>query len=354
MIDSRPGFDPRRLVRLMEAAIGRCKLDLHGLTVLTEAATGAYVVTPVLAAMAGAQRVFAVTRESRHGTVDQVKQQTEELAELSRAGNRIQIITGISRDMVAQADIITNSGHARPIDEKIVSWMKPTAVIPLMYEAWEFRQGDVDLAACRHRGIAVAGTNERHPHVDVFSFLGMMAVKLLLDAGIAVYGSRILVLCDNHFGSYIRSGLESAGACVEISEHLSGAAGDGVFDAVLVASQSRPELTLSAGDAVVIAKRWPGAVVAQFWGDIDHTAFCAAGIPLWPPEPPTSGHMGILPSAVGPEPIVRLQSGGLKVGEILWKQQQVGKSPSESLRVLMESGYGSNVPEYGAKDLRPL
>ncbi len=27
--------------------------------------------------------------------------------------------------------------------------------------------------------------------------------------------------------------------------------------------------------------------------------------------------MGVLPSAVGPEPIVRLQSGGLKVGEVL-------------------------------------
>jgi hypothetical protein len=29
--------------------------------------------------------------------------------------------------------------------------------------------------------------------------------------------------------------------------------------------------------------------------------------------------MGILPSAVGPEPIVRLQVGGLKVGEVLLK-----------------------------------
>ena len=29
------------------------------------------------------------------------------------------------------------------------------------------------------------------------------------------------------------------------------------------------------------------------------------------------GHMGVLPSAVGPEAIVRLQTGGLKVGEVL-------------------------------------
>ena len=68
--------------------------------------------------------------------------------------------------MVAQADIITNSGHVRPIDAEMIGWMKPTAVIPLMYEAWEFRDADLDLAACQRRGIVVAGTNERHPAIS--------------------------------------------------------------------------------------------------------------------------------------------------------------------------------------------
>jgi hypothetical protein len=58
----------------------------------------------------------------------------------------------------------------------MISWMKPTAVIPLMFEAWEFRPSDLELAAAQQRGILVAGTNERHPDVDVFSFLGIMAV----------------------------------------------------------------------------------------------------------------------------------------------------------------------------------
>jgi hypothetical protein len=31
--------------------------------------------------------------------------------------------------------------------------------------------------------------------------------------------------------------------------------------------------------------------------------------------------MGILPSAVGPEPVVRLQAAGLKVGEVLCKEE---------------------------------
>jgi hypothetical protein len=299
----------------------------------------------VLAAIAAAEHVFAVTHESRHGTVEEVKQQTKELAAAARVSNRIEIITEITNDVVAEADIITNSGHVRPIDAKVVSWMKPTAVIPLMYEAWEFRPADIDLTACRNRGILVAGTNERHPDVDVFSYLGIMACKLLVNAGVAVYGSRLLILCDNHFGSYIRSGLENAGAKVQISDCLPSAIGDRPFDAILVALRPKAEPILSAADAITVANRWPGTVVAQFWGDIDYIAFAAAGIPLWPPDPPTRGHMAILPSAVGPEPVVRLQAGGFKVGEILWKQREVGKSTCGTFRVLAESGYGNKIAE---------
>ena len=231
----------------------------------------------------------------------------------------IEIITEIKQNVVAQADIITNSGHVRPIDAETVSWMKPTAVVPLMYEAWEFRVGDVDLAACRHRGIAHAGTNEQHPAVDVFSFLGMMSAKLLMDAGFAVYGTTVLLLCDNPFGPFIERGLVGAGARVDTLERLSAAAGDRRYDAILVAMKPRLEPVLSATDAVAIASRWPTTIVAQFWGDVDRLAFSAADLSVWPLHAPQKGAMGVLPSALGPEPVVRLQAGGLKVGEILWE-----------------------------------
>ena len=194
--------------------------------------------------------------------------------------------------------------------------MKPTAVIPLMYEAWEFRPGDIDLAACRRRGIAVAGTNERHPAVDVFSFLGVMAIKLLHDAGVEVYANNLLVLCDNDFGPFIERSLRAAGARVELVDRLANATGDG-FDAVLVALHPRSEPVLTAEDAARIAHDLPGAVVAQYWGDIDRAALHALDVPVWPAEAPGTGHMGILPSGVGPDAIVRLQAGGLKVGQVL-------------------------------------
>jgi hypothetical protein len=335
MSDFRPGLNYRRLANLIEAAIERCQLNLSDTVVLTEAASGAYVVTPVLAAMARAKRVFAVTRTTRYGTAENIAAQTSELARVAAVESHIEIVNERTAEIVAQSDIITNSGHVRPIDDRIVSWMKPTAVIPLMYEAWEFRPGDVDLAACRHRGILVAGTNERHPAVDVFSFLGMMSVKLLMDAGIAVYSNNVLLLCDNPFGPFIESGLIGAGASVDRVETLSRATNDRTYDAILVALRPGPEPVLSAKDVVTIRDYWPGAVVAQFWGDIDRSALSAAAIPVWPIEDPAPGHMGILPSALGPEPIVRLQAGGLKVAELLLRRsEELDQRDLEFLQVL--------------------
>jgi len=190
-------------------------------------------------------------------------------------------------------------------------------VVSLMYEAWEFRPGDVDLQACAARGIRVGATNERHPDVDVFSFLGPMAIKLLFDAEVAVYRSSILLLCDNPFDTFMARGLQRAGANLDVARSVADAPRDKRFDAIVVALKPRSTEVLTAMDARIIATCWPGAVVAQFWGDIDRAALAEMDVPMWPENAPGAGHMGILPSALGPEPVVRLQSGGLKVGELL-------------------------------------
>jgi len=315
--DGVPGLSPPRLVMLMRGAIERCRLDLSGRVVLTEAASGAWVVTPVMAAMAGAVRVRALTRTTGYGAAEDVRNSTLELAGRVGVRDRVEVITAKTPEVVAAADVVTNSGHVRPIDATMIAWMKPSAVVSLMYEAWELRPGDVDLDACRRKGIAVGATNERHPAVDVFSYLGVMAIKLATDAAVGVHGSRVLVLCDNAFGPFIARGLAGAGAVVDVRPHLRAVDDGAGYDVVLVALRPRVELVLSRADAVTIAERWPGTVVVQFWGDVDRSALRAADLPVWPPDPPPPGHMGILPSAVGPDPVVRLQAGGLKVGEVL-------------------------------------
>lgn len=314
--DQRPGLDPRRLVGLMKAAVDRLGLNLAGHTVLTEGASGPYAVTPVLAAMSGA-RVFALANSTPHASADEIEKATLGLARIADVGDRIELAYEKNPALISRADIVTNSGQVRPIDKAMISCLKPTCVIPLMYEAWEYRPSDIDLNACHSRGIVVAGTNERHPDVDVFSFLGPMAVRQLHDAGVAVHGCQILLLCDNDFGPFIKSGLQSCGAAVSMTRHLTENVLTMHYDAVLLAQKPIDGFVLTADDANLLAWHAPGTAVVQYWGDADRQALATANVPVWPLQNPAVGHMAVLPSAIGPEPIVRLQAGGLKVGEVL-------------------------------------
>jgi hypothetical protein len=337
-----PGLDPRRLVRLMADAVERCRLDLTGFSILTEAATGPYIVTPVLAAMAGGT-VYALAATTRYAAAGELRSSTQALARMAGVAGRISFSERKDPAIIGRADIVTNSGQVRPVDAEMAGQLKHTCVVPLMYEAWEYRDTDVDIQACRSRGIMVAGTNERHPAVDVFSFLGLMAVKQLHDAGVAVYGSRVLLLCDNAFGPFISQCLAGCGAAVTQARTVSADVVPGGCDAVVVALQPRAGFVLQAGDAAVLAKSAPGAPVVQYWGDVDRAALASAGVGVWPPREPEKGHMAILPSAIGPEPIVRLQAGGLKVGEILARGP--GNVTPEERSFISELGArGANVP----------
>jgi hypothetical protein len=316
MADRRPGLNEHRLLRLMKEAVGRCELNLAGRTVLTEAASGAYVVTPVLAAMAGAD-VCALAAPTAYATTGELIALTAGLARLAGVQERITFAAAKGAARLETADIVTNSGQVRPIDAAMIARLKPDCVIPLMYESWEYRPSDLDLAACKERGIVVAGTNERHPRVDVFSYLGQLAISQLHEAGIAVRGTRLVVLCDNGFGPYIESELRGNGATVALAPELDAGLLRPPADAIVVALRPRDGPVFTADDARLISREAPGIVVVQYWGDADRVALAAEGVPVWPERAPGAGHMGVLPSAVGPEAIVRLQSGGLKVGEVL-------------------------------------
>lgn len=315
----------RRVAKLVAAAVERIELDLTGLHVLTEGATGPYVVTPVIAALAGAE-VLAFTKDSRHGSVEQVRRETTALAAEMNVRDSVQVVQTLSDDQVFAADIVTNSGHLRPLDRAFVGRMKPGAVIPLMYETWEFRATDVDLDACRERGIKVAGTNEQHPKVGVFDYLGMAVLYGLVQCRVPAPFSRILLICDNAFAPYIARTLIDCGAELEIlttvdlpsplGDYRRAARTEREYDAVVVADPS-PRPVIGSGDD---AKYRPEEIgrfhaLVQIFGDVDRD--CLGNVLCYPTSPPPKGHMGVNLSELGPDPVVRLQAAGLKVGEAL-------------------------------------
>ncbi|MEP9373338.1 hypothetical protein [Mesorhizobium sp. KR1-2] len=315
LVVEQTGDPAESMLQSIKRRIEILELDLAGLAVVTEAATGAYASTAVIAALAGA-RVHACARDTNsHGSADDAIAATRELARLAGVEARISFSRGIPQFALVACDILTNSGRIRPITRRVINLLPPTAIIALMFEAWEFRDTDLDLAACRERGIRVAAVNERHRDVAVFPFLGPLCVCLLRDAAMPVAGQRVAILCDNPFADFLLAGLTEAGANAALFADLHQLA-HGSWDAVVLAllPGDRP---LDRDDLEMIARKAPGALLAQFWGGIDRDAARSLGLQVCPATEPSRGHMGILLNRLGHEPIVRLQAGSLKAAEIV-------------------------------------
>ncbi len=326
-----------KLVRQVKAL----QLDLKGKTVLTEAATGAYIVTPIIAALAGA-RVFAYSKTTRFGKLEEVFANTKLLAEnFHEYPLDIHYVENLSPEIIAQADVITNSGHLRPLDNQLLAHAKDEMVIPLMYEAWEWRDADMDINYIRTRGFKMGATNERHPDVDVFSYLGDMALKQIFEAGLCAYRNKFVLLCNNDFGPYIArvlAGLCDGLAVIDKDENKTKYNPDeidwigGFPDVKIPASFRNAEAIIFT--AYPFDQAWIGEKTAvsiqqiqsqlsdpyilRFAGDLDESLLSKKRVRIFPSHV-HSGHMGILPSAIGNDPIIRLQAGGLKVGELLSK-----------------------------------
>jgi len=323
-------------------------LNLKSKTVLTEAASGAYIVTPVLAALAGA-KVFAFSKTTRYGNLDEVFARTRELANsFTEFPLDIHLIDKITPEIVAQADMITNSGHLRPLNETLLSHAKDSLVIPLMYEAWEWRNADMDIEYIRKRGFKIGATNERHPEVDVFNYLGDMALKQIFEAGICPYRNRFILLCNNDFGPFIAKTL--AGICeslgvIDMDEHkhlYNSKQIDwigGFPDIKIPEKYKHAEAVIFTAypfDQTWMGEKTPINIeqifsqlsdpfILRYAGDIDEGMLEKRGLRFFPRQV-QSGHMGVLPSAIGFDPIIRLQSGGLKAGEALMSGNFIYKS----------------------------
>lgn len=318
-----PSADRRRVVSLSRRLIREFQIDLEGLTVLTEAATGIFAVTPTLASLAGA-RVFAIAKSTSYGSAGRAIAESKKLAESARAADRIGFVSSIASVPLEKVDLVTNSGHVRPIGRSLLRRLPKTAVVSLMVEPWEVRHQDVDLRAAHALGIAAAGVFERGRKVDLFRNLSPLLLKVLRGHRIRIRGRKVQLLCSNPFKPYLDSALKKAGALK--------ARGTADADFIVIATgpfESVPAKTLSPA-----AK---GTPVIQIWGDLlgkrpSHLRF-------FPKKPPLKGHMAYLLTDLGPEPGIRLIAAGLKVGELLARARENGLSPLRSITHAERSGF---------------
>lgn len=339
--------NPLRVVNLMRKTLETLSLDLSGLTVLTEAASGSYVVTPVLALLAGADRVTALTRDSAHADAGEVIRQTRAMEQLAGASAETDIHTAREVRLFAEADIVTNLGFVRPIDAACIRAMKSQSVIPLMCEAWEFRPGDLDLAACRDAHVRVVATNESTAFLDIFGYSGPLAFKLLTDAHIEVHRSRLLVVSPDKFGAAISRFLRGCGACVNLVPDLRPPAQLQDVDAILTADYQRESLIIGPGgdmEAQALADAAPGVTVVQFAGRVDAGGLLDHGIAVFPQRVLESRRMGATLAGLGPRPVIELHAAGLAVAAMAAR----GETPDPGTGRESAALYQRMPAEYGA------
>jgi hypothetical protein len=328
-------MNENRVRRLVDESITTFNLDLSGLTVLTEAATGYYVLTPIIAAIANANKVYAITRDSRYGSGQTVRDRTLDLARQWNLSDQIEIVFSKNDKRIGEADIVTNLGFVRPLDSPLLNQLKSTAVIPLMWETWEYRSEDIDLTECFRLGIPVLGTNEHHPLLETQRYIGPLALKLLFELDIEVYQSNILVVGSGDFGKYTLQSLKNAKATVHQIQAVDGEtlSTDEVksmlteCDAIVFVEHLCRDLLLGRGGqltAQVLHELNPGIVIAHIAGSVNQQDIEEVGIPFRPNYIAPSGYMSVALDYLGPHPVINLHTAGLKVGELMARNRLSG------------------------------
>ena len=328
----------RKVLDKIEKQIGELSLNLTNKVLLTEAATGPYFVTSIIGALSGA-KVFALAKDSAYGSASEVFEINKKILKSLNLDPDIKFIDKLDRNIIGEADIISNSGHLRPLDRQMLQHTKKGCVIPLMYESWELRESDIDIQFCKENNIMVGATNERHPDVNVFNYLGDMAMKLIFDSGICLFENNFVLISNNDFGPFIAKTLMKISKNVGVIDKkekrdayesnidwlsdfpeikISGKYRD--CEAIIFTAYPFDINWIGGKNSVIpvekIMSEFSNPYVLRFAGNIDTVECDKKGL-MYFPQKVHSGHMGVLPSDIGFDPVIRLQAGGLKAGELM-------------------------------------
>jgi hypothetical protein len=342
------GVERRRIERLLLSAIRDLKLDLTGLRVLTEAASGPFATTALAAALAGAETVLAVSRDSRFGLAREVSAEIAAWAAELGVADQLTLQTGRPVFASGGIDLVTNLGFVRPIDDSILSQLSDYAAVALMWEPWEARGTDIDFAAAQRRGIPVVGTNEHHPRVRTLDYVGMLAAKLLLESGSPIFATRIAVIGSAPFGPAIAARLETLGASLFVCDpklihmplHQWYGSLAAAPDAIVLAEHRTPRMLIGDPDGLSPRQLDADSVqVVHICGAVDTDAV-ALMRNVYPSDIAPFGWMTRTTSYVGAKPVVDLHVAGLRAGEIVVRSRRRGLNARQAVDLAVAENIG--------------
>lgn len=327
-------MNSKRACIYAEQLIDKYSLDLSGLKLMTEAASGAYLYNPMIGLLAGAESVMVCCRDSKYGRAVDIYSRIKDAYNEVGLNANLHIVDTLSYDAIRNADIVTNSGHLRPINRQFIAAMKPGAVIPLMWEPWELREGEVDIQAAKHKGVLIMGTNEHEKPCDMRPYSSLTALNLLMQHSAPIVDDHILVIGNQGTlaiaieRDFKRSGFN----CRRLNTHSTHSE---CLDAVnwatyiLVAEHSDKQLLIGGGGVIDASTLRAAGIsaVGVIAGVVDKEALEERGISVFPEHVAEPGYMSYLPSVLGPYPVMDLFTAGLKVGEAMARARKRGLNP---------------------------
>jgi len=328
----------KRCGKFIKNRIKLFDLNLSNLTIYTELGSGNYAFTPLIAAMANAKKVYAISHSSRFGTFESNVNNLEFITHTLHIEDiryKIEVVNDKRKEHLQEADIVTNSGFVRPIDKKTISAMKETAVIPLMFETWEFRKEDVDLDYCKQKNILILGTNEECPPMDMMRYSGFLINKLMFECGMDVHKDKILILGSGRIGNNIARFMrinkidfswvsldtnifEENKLYLSKIEDVKNKLPD--FDTIIIAENYHNVEIIGKNGLIKteeLSKKNSLIQIIHICGNVDFHDIKTHNLSIYPELVMPFGYMTVSADYIGPKATIELNTAGLKVGEIM-------------------------------------
>jgi len=306
----------KRAIKIIKQYNEILNFNLKGYTIFTEVGSNHYLYSPIIPLLCGADHVFAFIKDTKFGKAADIKQQCIEIANFLGLTNKLTIgENNFEYEWLTKSDIVTNSGMLRPIDKKKLSYFKKGSVIPLMFEAWEFRDSDLDIAECKKLGIKIAGTWENHPEIRVFDSVKMLCLKMAFEAGYEIQGNTIFVWSDDHFGELIVESFNANGAkkCFLSTDKLLLNEVISQIDFIFFADYDEKENLFNLINFKSQTDKNYDFGIVHLFGNINIDIFKELGINIYPDFNGNSEQMTFTLSHVGLLPILKLQVAGYRV-----------------------------------------
>jgi hypothetical protein len=309
-------------------------LSLNNKNILTEAASGNYVVTPIIAALAGA-KVTAVVKSTKYGTAREIKSQIFKLANKLNIKKNIRVVTKKEKIDFSHFDVVTNTGHVRPINKKMIRKLKKNCVIPLMWETWEYRKQDIDLDACLKRGIKVYGTNEADFRLRTFEYTGFTTLSLLLQNKYSPFSTKVLILGDNKFSKPVLKILRLNNySCTHISKFNGVSPDINKYDVIIVSEHSRNNLLIGSKGFIKPNKIKPENYIIHICGNVD---FKKVKCKVTPKQPAKFGYMSYTADYIDNKAVIDLHTAGLKVAEGMIKGNEMSLNKKKFKKYMIKN-----------------